>query len=70
MSVDLTKHERELIELLVAGASNREAAKKLGIALRTMELHRQKLMHKLGARSAAQLGYRYAELMRRQGVAA
>lgn len=67
MSVDLTQHERELLELLIGGASNKVAARQLGIALRTMELHRQKLMNKLGARSAAQLGYLYADLKRREG---
>ena len=64
MSVNLTDHERELLELLVSGASNKQAAKKLGIALRTTELHRQKLMLKLGTKSAAQLGYVYCELSR------
>ena len=65
----LTDDEFRLLKLLAEGASNRTAAKRQGIALRTLELHRQKLMQKFGARSAAQLGYLFAryELERNAG---
>lgn len=66
----LTKDEMRLLRLLAEGASNRTAAKKQGIALRTMELHRQKLMRKLGAKSAAQLGYLFAKYEREYGESA
>lgn len=59
--VSLREDEVRLLRLLVEGASNSTAAKRQGIALRTMELHRQKVMRKLGAKSAAQLGYLFAK---------
>ncbi|TWT77345.1 response regulator FixJ [Posidoniimonas polymericola] len=58
--IALNQDEVRLLRLLVEGASNSTAAKRQGIALRTMELHRQKVMKKLGAKSAAQLGYLFA----------
>ena len=59
--IRLTPQEERLLQLLIGGASNRVAAKELGVALRTMELRRQKVMEKLGAKSAVQLGYLYAK---------
>lgn len=61
---ELQEREIKLLDLLVSGESNKGAANKLGIALRTMELHRHKVMQKLGAKSAAQLGYLYAQRKR------
>ncbi|TWT33851.1 Tetrathionate response regulatory protein TtrR [Posidoniimonas corsicana] len=58
----LTPREEKMMRLIVDGASNVTLAKKLGIALRTAELHRAAVMKKLGASSPAQLGYKYAML--------
>jgi RNA polymerase sigma factor (sigma-70 family) len=51
----LTPREREVLDLVVAGDTNKEIATQLGIGLRTVEMHRQQVMRKLGARSAVDL---------------
>jgi two-component system, LuxR family, response regulator FixJ len=51
----LTEREREVLAHLVEGASNKTMAYELGIAQRTIELHRSNVMNKMGARSIAQL---------------
>jgi two-component system, LuxR family, response regulator FixJ len=51
----LTPREREVLDLVVAGDTNKEIAAQLGIGLRTVEMHRQKVMRKLGVRSAVDL---------------
>jgi FixJ family two-component response regulator len=51
----LTRREREVLACLTSGASNKEAARQLGIGPRTVEYHRARLMEKLGARNVADL---------------
>jgi DNA-binding NarL/FixJ family response regulator len=51
----LTPREREVLELITGGASNKEGGHRLGISTRTFEVHRAHLMAKLGARNAADL---------------
>ena len=51
----LTPRERDVLDQLVAGASNKEAGRTLGISPRTIEDHRANIMKKLGARNAADL---------------
>jgi FixJ family two-component response regulator len=51
----LTPREREVLGKVVAGASNKEAGRMLGISPRTVEVHRARVMDKLGARNAADL---------------
>lgn len=51
----LTDREREVLTHLVQGTSNKAMAYELGIAQRTVELHRSNVMSKMGARSVAQL---------------
>jgi FixJ family two-component response regulator len=51
----LTPREREVLERVVAGASNKEAGRTLNISPRTVEVHRARIMDKLGARNAADL---------------
>ena len=51
----LTPREREVLDRVVAGDTNKEIAAQLGIGLRTVEMHRQQVMRKLGARSAVDL---------------
>ncbi|PWB74216.1 MAG: DNA-binding response regulator [Holophagae bacterium] len=59
----LTPREREVFEGITAGKLNKQIAGELGMAERTVKLHRAQLMSKLGATSAAELG-RLAERLR------
>lgn len=51
----LTPRERDVLREITAGASNKEAGRILGISPRTIEVHRARIMEKLGARNAADL---------------
>jgi FixJ family two-component response regulator len=51
----LTPREREVLAQIAAGASNKEAGRHLGISPRTIEVHRARIMEKLGAKNAADL---------------
>lgn len=51
----LTSRERDVLALVAHGASNKEAGRRLGISPRTVEVHRARIMEKLGARNAADL---------------
>ena len=51
----LTPREREVISRVIAGRMNKQIADELGIALRTVKLHRNRMMSKMGVRSVAQL---------------
>jgi two-component system response regulator FixJ len=51
----LTPREREVLEELVAGRSNKEVGLALGISPRTVEIHRARLMEKMAADSLAHL---------------
>lgn len=50
----LTPREREVLELLSRGASNKEIARELAISPRTVEIHRANMMTKLAAGHAAE----------------
>lgn len=52
---ELTPREREVMELVVAGRHNREIADALGISVRTVEVHKARMMDKLGVENLAQL---------------
>jgi FixJ family two-component response regulator len=51
----LTRREREVLAQITAGASNKEAARQLGLSSRTIEDHRANIMKKIGVRNAAEL---------------
>jgi FixJ family two-component response regulator len=51
----LTAREREVLQLITNGQSNKEAGRLLGISPRTIEVHRARVMEKLGARNTADL---------------
>ncbi|WP_395700620.1 response regulator transcription factor [Aquabacterium sp.] len=51
----LSPRERQVYELIVAGLDNRSIAERLGISPRTVEVHKARLMAKLGARNLAEL---------------
>jgi FixJ family two-component response regulator len=54
-SEPLTSRERNVLELVSSGVSNKEAGRELGISPRTIEYHRANIMKKLGARNATDL---------------
>jgi two-component system, LuxR family, response regulator FixJ len=51
----LTPREHAVLAQIVAGASSKEAARRLGISLRTLEFHRANISQKLGAKNTADL---------------
>jgi two-component system nitrate/nitrite response regulator NarL len=51
----LTEREREVLALIAEGLSNKEVASKLGIGVRTIETHRERIMRKLNVHNAAGL---------------
>ena len=58
----LSAREREVLGLIVAGLTNKEIGRSLGLSPRTVETHRAHLFGKLGAPTLAQLILRYAQL--------
>ena len=51
----LSSREREVLEGLLAGLPNKSIAYDLGITPRTVEIHRARVMDKMGARSLSEL---------------
>lgn len=51
----LTRREREVLNLISEGCSNKEGALRMRISPRTFESHRAEAMRKLGARNTADL---------------
>jgi len=58
-SQGLTARQREVVQLVAEGKSNKEMAQLLGISVRTIETHRAHIMRQLGMRSVVQV-VRYA----------
>lgn len=50
----LSPREREVLEALVAGQPNKVIATSLGISVRTVEVHRSRMMDRLGVRQLGQ----------------
>lgn len=51
----LTPRESSVLELIVKGATSREAGESLGVSRRTIEFHRANIMQKSSARNIADL---------------
>jgi len=61
---ELTARQRQILQLLIDGRSNKEAASALNLSVKTIEFHRAQMMAKLGARSGAEL----TKIAMRQGI--
>ena len=55
----LSAREREIVQLLAEGNSNKDIARALNISVKTAETHRSNVMRKMGFASLAEL-VRYA----------
>ena len=51
----LTQREREILQLVIAGNSNKDIGLKLGISRRTVELHRTHIVLKTGTKKVVEL---------------
>jgi two-component system nitrate/nitrite response regulator NarL len=51
----LTNRERQVLAMIAEGQSNKEMATKLGVGVRTIETHRERMMAKLDIHSVAGL---------------
>ena len=60
----LSGREREVMELMLRGLLNKQIAEEMGIAIRTVEVHRAHVLEKFGVRSAVELAGRLADLKR------
>jgi len=54
-SKKLSAREREVLAMIAEGQSNKEMASKLGVGVRTIETHRERVMAKLGIHTVAGL---------------
>lgn len=52
---ELTERERDVMHLVVEGLPNKLIADRLGISVRTVEVHRARVFEKVGVRSAVEL---------------
>lgn len=52
---ELTSRERDVLPLIVSGLMNKQAAAELGISEVTLQIHRRKVLQKMGAASLADL---------------
>ncbi|MCK8045678.1 response regulator [Shewanella sp. 1CM18E] len=52
---NLSERETQIFELVIAGNTNKQMANELCVAIRTIEVHRSKLMTKLGVSNLAEL---------------
>ena len=58
----LSDREVEVMRLIVEGKLNKQIADQLGIAMRTVEVHRARVLQKTGARNSAELARMQAAL--------
>ena len=51
----LTSREKQILSLIAKGLINKEVSERLGLSPRTIEVHRQKGLHKLGVQTVSEL---------------
>ena len=64
----LTPREREVFQLVTDGKANKVMAGDLGVSQRTVEIHRARVMEKMGAKSLAQLVRMSLDLAKSNGA--
>ena len=65
----LTKRQREVLQLLARGMSNKEIARALEIAEATTKIHMAALLRALGARNRTEAAYKAGHLVNSTGLA-
>jgi DNA-binding NarL/FixJ family response regulator len=55
VQVELSRREREILQLIAEGKSTKEIASMLNVSVKTVETHRQHVMQKIGAHNIAAL---------------
>jgi DNA-binding NarL/FixJ family response regulator len=55
LSADLTSRQREVLQLVAEGRARKEIAQILGVSVKTVEFHKQKIAEKLGLHTDAAL---------------
>jgi FixJ family two-component response regulator len=60
----LTQREHQVLDLVIAGETNKGVARQLGIGEKTVEIHRSNVMKKMHAKSLANLVLMVADLRR------
>ena len=60
--VELTRRERQILPIILEGATNQEIADQLDLSRRTVETHRFNMMKKLGVSNSSELNRRVKEL--------
>lgn len=58
----LSLRETEVLDLMLAGRLNKQIADELGITMRTVEVHRARILEKFGVRSAVELAQLVAKV--------
>ena len=61
-AVRLTRRETEVVRMVAVGRTNREIARELFLSPRTIDMHVQNILLKLGCRSRADAARRATEL--------
>ena len=51
----MTEREHEVMQLIVAGRLNKQIAEELDISIKTVEVHRSRVLDKMGVKSAVEL---------------
>ena len=65
----LTKRQREVLQLMACGMSNKEIARALKIAEATTKIHMAALLRALGARNRTEAAYKAGNLINSTGLA-
>ncbi|MEX2045045.1 MAG: response regulator transcription factor [Opitutus sp.] len=55
LPIPLTERQKEIARLVAGGRMSKEIANRLNLSLRTVEKHREHIMHKIGVRDVASL---------------